>query len=67
MLVVFAMVTLVLGCSTTLHNMRSAKELKENKLLTGTGRFVFFHNDIPQKSIRDQVIKITEETDSTSE
>ncbi|MBZ0108562.1 MAG: hypothetical protein K8F52_07815 [Candidatus Scalindua rubra] len=39
------MVTLVLGCSTTLHNIKSAKELKENKLLTG--RFVFFHNDIP--------------------
>jgi hypothetical protein len=33
MLVVFVMVTLVLGCSTTLHNMKSAKELKENKLL----------------------------------
>lgn len=60
-LVVSALIILLFGCSTTVHNIKSAKELNENKLLTG--RFVFFHNDIPLENSEGFTIFFKERSD----
>ena len=43
-LVVLILATLLFGCGTTAYNIKSARELNDNKLLTG--RFVFYNDDV---------------------
>ncbi len=43
-LVALTLITLLFGCGTTAYNIKSARELSSNKLLTG--RFVFFNDDV---------------------
>jgi len=43
-LVVLMLVTLLFGCGTTAYNIKSPRELSDNKLLIG--RFVFYNDDV---------------------
>ena len=43
-LVALILATLLFGCGTTAYNIKSTRELSDNKLLTG--RFVFYNDDV---------------------
>ena len=62
-LVVLILATLLFGCDTTAYNIKSARELSGNKLLTG--RFVFYNDDVHIENGEGFTVFIKEREDKT--
>ena len=62
-LVALLLTTLLFGCGTTAYNIKSARELSGNKLLTG--RLVFYNDDVQTANGEGFTVFFKEREDKT--